>query len=396
MSLPPVHQLSTELTELLSADDARAALNRALSRLAELGVKQVEPGSAGASLSVSAGSQVLSLTGCTRELSAVLTPLLRLALRRAVEQEEHKSTRERLQLLSEASFEGILVHVNGVVIDVNQRLAEMVRCRPEELLGPDTIYRTTAPEDLEATKRRVASGYEGAYTITAMRFDGTRFRAELQSKQGRLGDRPVRIAAVRDVTERERTLSLLQESEKHLQDLALGAFDFMCVSQRGILVHVGGKVEELLGFTAAEMLGRHSLDFVASAGQVASSSAIEHNRPGAYETVLLSKSGEEIPAEVMGVHSTFHGEPARVAGFRDLRETRRQQAEHRKLELQLQRSQRLDSLGVLAGGIAHDFNNLLVGVIGNASLLLATLSDPLDRQAAESIMAAGERAATLT
>jgi nitrogen-specific signal transduction histidine kinase/CheY-like chemotaxis protein len=72
------------------------------------------------------------------------------------------------------------------------------------------------------------------------------------------------------------------------------------------------------------------------------------------------------------------------------------QSERQKLEQQLQRSQRLDSLGVLAGGVAHDFNNLLVGVIGNASLLLATLSDPLDRQAAESIMAAGERAATLT
>jgi two-component system, cell cycle sensor histidine kinase and response regulator CckA len=396
MPLPFAHQLSAELAELLSGDDARACLEQALARLAEVGIRQVPPRSAGVAISVSAGEQVLSLAGCQRDVALALTPLLRLAIKRAVEQDEHVSTQERLQLLSEASFEGILVHVDGVVIDVNQRLAEMVRCRPEDLLGPDTIQRTTAPEDLAAALQRVASGYEGAYTITAVRSDGSRFRAEVQSKQGRLGDRPVRIAAVRDVTERERTLSLLRESEKHMQDLVLGAFDFMVVTRKGLLVHVAGKVQDVTGYTAEEMVGRDALDFVAAAGRAATAAALAENRVGTYETIVASKSGEEIPVEVMGVHSTFEGEPARVAGFRDLRGVRRLQAERRKLELQLQRSQRLDSLGVLAGGIAHDFNNLLVGVLGNASLLLATLKDPTSRQAAEAIMTAGERAASLT
>ena len=39
-----------------------------------------------------------------------------------------------------------------------------------------------------------------------------------------------------------------------------------------------------------------------------------------------------------------------------------------RLEAELQRSSRLESLGVLAGGIAHDFNNVLTVIMGNLSL----------------------------
>jgi signal transduction histidine kinase/ActR/RegA family two-component response regulator len=42
--------------------------------------------------------------------------------------------------------------------------------------------------------------------------------------------------------------------------------------------------------------------------------------------------------------------------------------ERKKLEAQALKTQKLDSLGILAGGIAHDFNNLLTGIIGNLSL----------------------------
>jgi signal transduction histidine kinase/CheY-like chemotaxis protein len=42
----------------------------------------------------------------------------------------------------------------------------------------------------------------------------------------------------------------------------------------------------------------------------------------------------------------------------------RAEEERRRLEAQLQRAQRLESIGVLAGGVAHDFNNILAGILG--------------------------------
>ena len=62
-----------------------------------------------------------------------------------------------------------------------------------------------------------------------------------------------------------------------------------------------------------------------------------------------------------------------VAVSLDITERRHAEEERRKLQIQIQHTQKLESLGVLAGGIAHDFNNLLTAILGNASLALLQL-----------------------
>jgi PAS domain S-box-containing protein len=53
---------------------------------------------------------------------------------------------------------------------------------------------------------------------------------------------------------------------------------------------------------------------------------------------------------------------------RDVSERVRTAAAERKAEEELVKTQKLESIGVLAGGIAHDFNNLLTAIMGNISL----------------------------
>jgi len=70
--------------------------------------------------------------------------------------------------------------------------------------------------------------------------------------------------------------------------------------------------------------------------------------------------------------------------------------EKQRTEEAISRQQRFESIGMLAAGIAHDFNNLLTGIIGHAQLLQAVLTAREDREMADSIVHAGERAAELT
>ena len=71
--------------------------------------------------------------------------------------------------------------------------------------------------------------------------------------------------------------------------------------------------------------------------------------------------------------------------------------ERESLQSQLLRTQKLESLGILAGGIAHDFNNLLTGIMGNASLALMGMSETNPAYSSiQHIIDASSRAAGLT
>ncbi len=81
------------------------------------------------------------------------------------------------------------------------------------------------------------------------------------------------------------------------------------------------------------------------------------------QTRLLTRSGQR--RLVDGCCAPIHSADSKVIGmvfvFRDV-------TEHERLEQEVVRATRLESVGVLAGGIAHDFNNILTGVMGNLAL----------------------------
>lgn len=75
---------------------------------------------------------------------------------------------------------------------------------------------------------------------------------------------------------------------------------------------------------------------------------------------------------------------------------KRAEAEKKELVAKLERSKKMEAVGLLAGGVAHDLNNILSGIVSYPDLLLmdATLTDK-QRHAIETMQRSGLRAAAV-
>ncbi len=113
---------------------------------------------------------------------------------------------------------------------------------------------------------------------------------------------------------------------------------------------------------------------------------------------LVTAKGKRIPVRATGRAERRDGVVVRIYGaIQDLADEVRARAALRRQTAQLEASQRMEAIGLLAGGVAHDFNNLLTIVQGNAEGLLAGASLPEGvRAQLGEIREAARRAAELT
>ncbi len=91
------------------------------------------------------------------------------------------------------------------------------------------------------------------------------------------------------------------------------------------------------------------------------------------------------------------GAAIRMQGtIQDITDLKESEESRLRLEAQLQRTQRLESLGVMAGGIAHDFNNILAAILGFSEMAIeAAEASPEARGHMEEVLAGAERARDL-
>jgi len=211
------------------------------------------------------------------------------------------------------------------------------------------------------------------------------------------------LGVARDITSRKRSEERIRLSEEKFSKIFAMAPDVIAITRLkdGKIIDVNIGFEETTGWKRDEVIGRTStdihfwVDFSARQDMVAELMAGRDVLDREME--FLRKDGTRRTGIYSARMIRISDELALIFILQDTTHSRRLEAERRKLEAQLQQSQKLEAIGVLAGGVAHDFNNMLGAIIGYAELAMQTLdsADPM-RKNFSKILDAAQRSANLT
>lgn len=182
------------------------------------------------------------------------------------------------------------------------------------------------------------------------------------------------IGGMSDITERRRAELKLRE-QAALLDQARDAISVRTLD--GTISYWNRRAERLYGWPSAQAMGRSIVSLFGDDPMGYQHALAELLRAGEWTGELDAAGANGRPVTIQA-HWTLvrdgAGEPRSILAI----ET--DVTAQRRLERQLMRTQRLESLGTMAGGVAHDLNNVLSPILMATSMLREAELDPEHEQ----------------
>jgi PAS domain S-box-containing protein len=261
------------------------------------------------------------------------------------------STDEYQLSKQERSLELKICKADGAPYETNEaplyRALQGVIIRDEEV----TLYRNGSPIWLSATLAPIRDSNNNAKGV---------------------------VFTFTDITERKRKVAEVLASERELLQVTLNSLGegVVATDQEERIILFNEAAANLTGYTPQEAFGE-PLDkvFYIFDDQTSETISITASQKELYHPILVSRDLTEIPITLN--HSPIKTPDGLIIGtvmvFQDV-------SAQQKIQQELLKTEKLESLGILAGGIAHDFNNILAAILANVQLALVKLQKNQDIQ----------------
>jgi PAS domain S-box-containing protein len=293
---------------------------------------------------------------------------------------ESMEKREQFQILADyAPFGMAFIAKDGVFEYVNPKFREFFGYDLEDIPNgkawfakayPDREYRRKVISRWAEDMKSAQPGEKKPRTFTVVCKDGTRKIVNFISVMLYAGET---IITCEDITERVKAEEELSAEKERLSVTLRSIGDgVIAMDTEGKVTLMNAVAERLSGWPQPEALGRnieevfHAVNAKTKQGgenPIERVRGINEAADLADHQVLISRAGKEmrISATIAPMFDKDGGIIGAVLVFRDI-------TEKHKIDEDLLRMDKLESVGVLAGGIAHDFNNVLSVILGNISL----------------------------
>ena len=293
----------------------------------------------------------------------------------------------------DADTEPLVVDCNTAFLKtVGKTRAEIVGSRLVEFYSEfsrEQVLRSggfrRAPEGVLVAEERQLVGSDGQVIQTLLR------ATPMRDGSGRVtGTRAMFV----DITEKKQAERLLRESEERYRSIFdNSALLIQSCDPQGKFIFANPAWLETLGYSELELQAMNVFDVIHPRStehcQQIFQCIMAGEEVGTIEATFRTRQGD--PVEVRGKVSTQLADGQVVAThsyFEDVTETK-------KMEQQLLRAQRLETIGSLASGVAHDLNNVLSPIMMSVQILRQKMPDEQSKKLLARLEANVKRGASI-
>jgi PAS domain S-box-containing protein len=314
----------------------------------------------------------------------------------------------RIKVFNSIPLPSLILRPDKVIISANQAFLEKNKTELEKVVGKtchQVFYQTDEPcSPTNCPFFDVMSEKKGHSTLRRIEFHeneevwADRIFAPILDDNGEV---KYIMESVRDVT---RTITLEKKSirmRQFLDKIIQGSYNAIVAADiKGHILLMNQAAENLFGFSMEEAIRTKSAENFYPPGEAREvMKKIRSDSLGGKGKVInmrvdvLNAKGETIPAEMTATMIYEDGKEVATTGiFYDLREKIDKENKLKEALIQINRSEKMASLGQLAAGVAHEINNPLTGILLYTNLALERLEkeDPI-RKYLESVVNDADR-----
>ena len=237
-----------------------------------------------------------------------------------------------------------------VIIDCNPSAVKIFGYKKEEMIGKTTEFLHVSKETLKEFQKILYPAIEKEGKLVNFRFRMKRKNGEIFPTEhfvfpltDESGKRIGWVSIVRDISEREKMEKELRKSEERYRNLFELAVDpIVILDRKGRFVEINKKVEELLGYTKEDLIGKKFTEagvLTKKSLMIAYKNFLKRMagfeiKP--YEIEVIKKNGEIIIGEI---NATVIKEDGKIVGelvmIRDITERKKYEEELKKLNEEL-------------------------------------------------------------